>query len=230
MSNGAVLEDDNGKPVQALYDATGHQIVAAQAGTVSTDATTGAKYAAQSVIDLLNGAVPSIANPYPSADQIRLWILNGQGFSATPGNLTGTVAGIFGALQLFNASTAKNIFIYSLRVSGNNSTIGTLQYQYTTALDANMTNNVAPQNAKLGGPASVVTGANCSSSPASSGTAITATGVTADIQNGAPTPVIEFLSNGAGILLPAGANNGVAVYITITASEKYTCNMKWVEF
>jgi hypothetical protein len=45
MGNGSLPLDDDDKPALGLWDATGHQVVAAQAGAVSTDSVTGAKYA-----------------------------------------------------------------------------------------------------------------------------------------------------------------------------------------
>jgi len=72
MSNGQVLLDDNNKPVTALYDPVGHQVVNWQATFVSTDATTSQKYASAVLASPTSatGTLTSVAASISSSTQL----------------------------------------------------------------------------------------------------------------------------------------------------------------
>ena len=42
--------------------------------------------------------------------------------------------------------------------------------------------------------------------------------------------VQDFFPNGAGILLPNGSANGVAVFINLTGAANWTVSARWIEF
>src|ERR1019366_2947572 len=70
----------------------------------------------------VNGTVHSVNNPVLTEDQLRAWIVNGQGFSATTGKLTAGSA-ITGGISVFNPNASgKTLIILSLGyIIGNNS-------------------------------------------------------------------------------------------------------------
>ncbi len=81
MSNGQVLIDDNQKPVNGLYDATGHQAVNWQAGPVLTDSTTNQKYAPAAVdvtvtASQLTSATATLTNVAGSATSVSILTSN----------------------------------------------------------------------------------------------------------------------------------------------------------
>lgn len=60
MVAGQAVLDSNNKPSETLYDPTGHQLVAAQAGTVTTDSTTGVAYAPMAIGGTISATNPSV--------------------------------------------------------------------------------------------------------------------------------------------------------------------------
>jgi hypothetical protein len=163
-----------------------------------------------------------VTNPTITEDQMRAWIANGQGFSASTGILNSASGTNNYALSIFNPNTSgKNILIYSIQVA-NGSGGMTAILQRVTADPAFTA--VTPLNAKLGGSASAIAGhvSQATSNQTLSGTydqVITIANTT-----------MELLTNGAAILLPNGSNNGLVAYIQTYSAAINSILMRWVEY
>lgn len=150
---------------------------------------------------------------------------SGQSYSVTTDQQSSDGSGNFG-LSLFNPSTSKkNIFIYSMKSSnqgGSTVFTGTI----TTANPA-FAGTPTKLNASSG-----VAGASSAANVTYSTTAVGANvGTTYDTLTGTAYSVVEMLSNGAGILLPAGTASGVILYnFASAASQKWVSSMKWIEY
>jgi hypothetical protein len=173
----------------------------------------------------VGGSPISMGNPEINIDQIRSYILAGQGFSGTTGKVT---AGVSGSAQLFSAANAtKNLLIYSIRMSYSNATqIGLVQL--ITAQDANMTTLAAMTNFKVGGPAPAATTSMTYTSANAGGV----TGTAFDTISTVAQNETEVMQPMNCILVPAGlaSGGGVAVYLATTAAGNFTVNFKWIEF
>ncbi len=163
-----------------------------------------------------------VTNPAITEDQIRAWIANGQGFSASTGVLNSAAGTNNYALSVFNPSTSgKNILIYSIQVA-NGSGAMTALLQRVTADPAFTA--VTPLNAKLGGSASAIAGhvSQATSNQTLSGTydqVITIASTT-----------MELLTNGAAILLPNGSSEGLVQYIQTYSAAINSILARWIEF
>jgi hypothetical protein len=163
-----------------------------------------------------------VTNPTITEDQIRAWIANGQGFSASTGILNSASGTNNYALSIFNPNTSgKNILIYSIQVA--NGSGGTTAILQRVTADPAFT-AVTPLNAKLGGSASAIAGhvSQATSNQTLSGTydqVITIASTT-----------MELLTNGAVILLPNGSNNGLVAYIQTYSAAINSILMRWVEY
>ena len=163
-----------------------------------------------------------VTNPTITEDQIRAWIANGQGFSASTGILNSASGTNNYALSIFNPNTSgKNILIYSIQVA--NGSGGTTAILQCVTADPAFT-AVTPLNAKLGGSASAIAGhvSQATSNQTLSGTydqVITIASTT-----------MELLTNGAVILLPNGSNNGLVAYIQTYSAAINSILMRWVEY
>jgi hypothetical protein len=163
-----------------------------------------------------------VTNPTLTSDQIRAWIANGQGFSASTGILNSASGTNNYALSIFNPNTSgKNILIYSIQVA--NGSGGTTAILQRVTADPAFT-AVTPLNAKLGGSASAIAGhvSQATSNQTLSGTydqVITIASTT-----------MELLTNGAVILLPNGSNNGLVAYIQTYSAAINSILMRWVEY
>lgn len=153
------------------------------------------------------------------------WARNGQVFSVTTDQQSSGGSGNFG-LSLFNPSSAKNIFVYSMKSSNQGgSTVFTATVTSATdpAYDGTSTILNASQN---------IAGATSVASATYSTSAVTDNaGTTYDTLTGTAYSMVEVLTNGAGILLPAGIASGVVIYTFASgASQKWISSMKWIEY
>lgn len=154
-------------------------------------------------------------------DQIREWINNGQGYTLSLGNFSSGAGTNNYAASIFNPSSSKNILIYSAKAA--NGSGGLTAYLYLITSDTAFT-QTNPINSKAGGPASSIqsTCRIATSNQSLSGTLREMQTIVSATQ--------ELLTNGDCILLPAGANNGVALYIQTYAAGLNNAILKWVEF
>lgn len=160
---------------------------------------------------------------------VAYMIRNGQGFIANSGILaTATNTNLtVGGICVFNNSTAKNIYIYSLLVSCTNA--GVCDVYHVTADEA-FGAAITPGNLNL---ASATTSlATCDSSANAITASVTKHGTKFMTANQAQLQgPSEQLTNGAGILLPAGAAHGIAVYPFLTAAgNQWACVAKYIEY
>lgn len=193
--------------------------------------------------------VPDVSNPLPlqgslvqhtdgssnlssgivAVDQLMEAVMLGKAYAATTGFLTTLTNGnlVMGA-ALFNAATAKNMYVYSAEFSTMNAAApGTMQLRTLTSNPAYAT-TLTPINLKQGGAASVAT-VTCA---ATSATASIATpGTVQDVILTITPGTYEFLDMGEGIYLPAGVSAGIGVYDTvITAANTWAVSFRWIEF
>jgi hypothetical protein len=167
-----------------------------------------------------NGAAPSLSNPVIDQDQIRGWILNGQGFSATTGKLTAGGSAITGGLSVFNpAASGKTLLIYSIKfmIGSNNYN----QINLTTA-DPALGTAVSAVNMKAGSSNASV--ASCSSA----NTTVTPAGTMVDMTSSGTNFNMQALSNGQVFVIPAG--NGLCFYSNVAASAAWYVAFAWIEF
>lgn len=195
---------------QALkVDASGNLLVSGGGGGGSVN------------INQVNGAAIGITNPLLVSDNIRYAIMNGQAYVVSTGKQTGPANTTVG-LSVFNNATAKNVFIFSIKVSVSGATFHLVNL---TTSDPALATALTPVNLKVGGSASALA-ANCSYSNA----AVTVSGTNIDIVSTIASNVIDnFTADDNGLLLPAGVASGVAVFITQN-SNNWGASMKWIEF
>lgn len=168
-----------------------------------------------------NGSAVGTTNPQISQDQIRGLILAGKGFTAITKQTTG-VNGNEG-LALYNpSSNNKTVVIYSIRTFANNN--AAVHEVHLTTSDPAFGNAVTPVNNNAGNG----TTSGCTASYASSSQTISGTLIAFSAQNTNATQ--ELLSNGDVIVLPSGANNGVAVYIVQNATGGWGVEIGYVEY
>jgi len=165
-----------------------------------------------------------VTNPAITEDQIRAWIANGQGFSASTGILNSAAGTNNYPLSIFNPNNSgKSILLYSIQVA-NGSGGATALLQLVTSNPA-FANQVTPINMKAGGPNSALPAA-----------AITAAATNQAIA--APyeqvvtlaSTTLELLTNGAAILLPNGSNNGIVQYVQTYSAAINAVLIRWIEF
>ncbi len=165
-----------------------------------------------------------VTNPTLTSDQIRAWIANGQGFSASTGILSSAAGTNNYPLSVFNPSTSgKSILIYSIQVSNGSGGLTAL-LQLVTSNPA-FANQIIPINMKAGGPNSAL--------PAAAITAATTNQAIAAPYEQVVTlasTAMELLTNGAAILLPNGSNNGLVAYIQTYSAAINSILMRWVEY
>jgi hypothetical protein len=165
----------------------------------------------------ISGSAVSRDNPYPSADQIRLWIANGQGFSCTTGKQTGPASGNSG-FAIFNPNASgKNIVIFSIKLLVGNTTFASIGY---VTVDPAFGSSMTIVNRKAGsGTASVasVSYSNTSQTP----------GTVNDMVSGATNTNIQIIQNGDTLWIPA--NNGIAIYPSFAAANSWSLAVQWCE-
>lgn len=164
-----------------------------------------------------------------AGDQVQVAIMQGKGYVAsTTIFATATNGNLVMGMSVFNPSTSgKSLYIYSIRWHSFQNT-ASLKYYLTTA-NPTFATALTPQNLKAGGSASVALVTSAANLATAS---LTPTGTQQDVLFAASMGSFEFLpSNGAGILLPAGSANGVAVFGTVVAAgNNWGASMQWIEF
>ncbi len=172
----------------------------------------------------IGGSPVGTSNPYPSADQIRLWCANGQCFRATTGKQSGPGSGLVG-ISLFNPATqtTKSIYIFSIRVQSAAAAFHQLQ---ATTSDPALT-GVTPTvtNLKAGGPASVIPAANITAT----NTTRTADGTIIDTVAAPGNQSFELLTPGTVIVLPPGAANGIEALANLSGTNNWSITLMWAE-
>ena len=166
----------------------------------------------------VNGVAHSLNNPVITEDQIRAWIANGQGFTATTGKLTAGSA-ITGGLSIFNPNASgKTLIILSLSyIIGNNSFN---QLNLTTS-DPALGTAVSAANNKAGsGTASV---ASCSSA----NTNVSPAGTLNMSIGSASNTFTQAFANGNVLCIPP--NNGIAFYSNLSGTNSWAVTVTWVE-
>jgi len=169
-------------------------------------------------LNQVNGATLSASNPVITEDQIRAWIANGQGFTATTGKLTAAGA-ITGGLSVFNPNASgKTLIIFSLAyVIGNNSFN---QVNLTTS-DPALGTAVSPVNNKAGSATASV--ASCSST----NTNVTPAGTLSMSIGSASNTLTQVLPNANVLVIPP--NNGIAFYSNLSGANSWASTITWIE-
>jgi hypothetical protein len=168
----------------------------------------------------IGGSAVGRDNPYPSADQIRLWIANGQGFGVTSGKQTAAGA-ITAGFSLFNPNgSGKNIILFSLKWMVGNTSFTPLYIISTdvagwTSLTASIFNRKAGS-----GTASIAT-SNYNN------TNVTPAGNQADITGSASNAGAQQLQDGDAIYIPP--NQGIALHPSLTSANSWFVAAAWVE-
>jgi hypothetical protein len=164
-----------------------------------------------------NAATPGVSNPVITQEQMRTWLLNGQGYSATTGKQTAAGA-ITGGLSVFNpAASGKTLLVSSLTfIIGNNSFN---QVNFTTT-DPALGTAATVSNNKSGGSASVT---SCSYA----NTNVTVAGTSKDAIGAATNTFVQLFSNGNAYVLPAGT--GVVFYSNVSGANVWLCSMSRIE-
>lgn len=215
--------DASGRITAILQAVAGTALAADQSNTILRISNYGKNAAAGDTPFLLDSS-GRLINISTIEDAIR----NGKGYQATTGKIaTATNPNLVGGMGLYNASgSGKSILIYSIKFYL--SAASTVNQVNLTTADPAMGSAITPVNLKPGGSASVAT----VSAPANNFTAsVSVIGTLLDTIYALSSTPIEVLTNGACILLPSGANNGVATYLTIaTAAQSFAVAMKWLEF
>jgi hypothetical protein len=168
------------------------------------------------------GAALSASNPAIVEQNVQNWIRGGAGFNGTSG--TASVGAGTNAVEfsLFNpAASGKSVYVYSLKVAANLSGCFAVATLITTdpALTA-----ASVTNTKAGGAASVASVTYSNSAQAQTGTVLDRLVIPGN------NATQDFFAGGAGILLPAGSANGIAVFLNLTGAANWTVTGRWVEF
>lgn len=175
------------------------------------------------------GATLSGTNPLITEAMVQNLIRNAQGYQATTGRLvTATNANLQMGMSLFNPiGSGKSIMITSAKATCQNASAVTVQ---NTTTDPAYATTITATNLKLGGTASVLT--SSLTSAASGATAgIATSGSVYDATYVAATSFVELLANGNVIILPAGAANGISMFVTVTtAGNAWSFTFRWIEF
>jgi hypothetical protein len=168
-----------------------------------------------------NGAAPSVTNPIISEDQIRAWIIAGQGYQASTGKLAAAATGQ--AFSVFvPSSLSKNILIYSLKIGYSNASV--MHDVRVVTVDPAFANNATISNSKQGGGATNgVTSTYATTTQTASGTVFDA------LETGANTSVDVF-APGQYYYIPAGTAGGLAVFLGNTAAGNLSVTAKWIEY
>jgi hypothetical protein len=168
------------------------------------------------------GAALSASNPNIVEPNIQTWIRSGASFNGTSGSAS--VGGAINAVEfsLFNpAASGKNIYVYSLKVMANLSGV----YAIATLITVDPALTAATiANLKAGGAASVASVTYSNTAQTQSGTVLDRIVIPGN------NAVQDFFDNDAGILLPSGTANGVAVFINLTGAANWTVTARWIEF
>lgn len=171
------------------------------------------------LINVLTGSAMSVQ------DWIRTLIAQGQGFNLTTGKVTNSAAGNFPAVLLNPANSTKNLLVYSIKLwfqGGSN----THELRLLTADPAYTSLTSSIQNLKIGAATTSVAVAEYST------TTITPSGTVLDCGAIPTYTVLEFLSNGTTLLLPAAQASiqGLVAIAEPSQAGTWGITYRWVEF
>jgi hypothetical protein len=169
-------------------------------------------------LNQVNGAAHSVNNPVITEDQMRAWIANGQGFSATTGKLSAG-GSITGGLSIFNPSASgKTLIVFSISyIIGNNS----FNQLNLTASDPALGTSVPAVNNKAGSATSSI--ASCSLA----NTTVTPAGTNVASFGSPSNTFTQILLNGNVFAIPPG--NGIVFYSNVSSTNSWAANITWVE-
>jgi hypothetical protein len=170
----------------------------------------------------VNGASLSLSNPLPAADPIRGYTLAGQAFVATTGSITAGSSNTFGACVFHPATNAKNMLIYSARLSNNGGS--SMAYLYNPATNPALGNACTVNNLLAGGSASSIASANITYATS----AASAAGTLLETMMVPQSSVTELLPG--GFFVPASTAGGIAIYDYIASGAAWTITVRWIEF
>lgn len=187
----------------------------------------------QMLVDVNGNPLGTSANPLISEDQIRAYILAGQGFSATTGLITTGIAAAFVGIELLCNAAAKNILLYNVLITGNgNGADGRLYQGLTNTLDTGLTTNLATAgivNQSGAATASVVT--SLMGSPAAT---VQLGGLVGNqrVQIGVPQFYTNnLLQNESVVFIPKSTVGFCAAYMkVVTLGNSAGLTLEWVEF
>jgi hypothetical protein len=169
----------------------------------------------------IGGSAVSVSNPYPSADQIRLWIQNGQGFSCTTGKQTasGTITAGF---AVYNPNgSGKTIIIVAIEVMIGNTSFSSLNF--VAGSDPAFGTSMTAANRRNGSGTSSVASLSYSNSNQA-----TPPGTTNNTICGASNTAIQALQNGDVIFL--NANTGIAFLPNLSGANSWCVSCQWLEY
>ncbi|SRR5579884_752116 len=166
-------------------------------------------------------------NAMPTITDIQQMILNGKAFNCSTGLV---IAAANQAAEWFADGTqAKNVLIWSVRVMYSNAS-QISQFQYITAKDATLTGSGVTHD--IGNAVNLKAGGSAPQSGVTMdhNVAATPTGTALDEVLTPSTQVLEMLSPGMFLYIPASTAGGIAVYTATTAAGKWSVTVRWVEF
>lgn len=164
------------------------------------------------------GSAHTANNPLFTEDQLRAWILNGQGYSATTGKQTAAAA-LTAPFSIFNpGGSGKTLLLYSLSYMIGNNSFNTLNLVTT---DPAFGSALSITNHRAGVATASVASATYSNSNA------TPTGITSDTIGSSSNAFTQLFTNGALLVLPAG--NGLVFYLNLSGANSWCCSARWIE-
>jgi hypothetical protein len=164
------------------------------------------------------GTAPGINNPVITEDQVRFWINNGQGYTATTTKLTAGGA-ITGGLSVFNPNASgKTLLILAIRYMVGNNNFD--QVNFTTS-DPALGTSVTALNLKAAAAAGVAVCSSANTNVAPAGTQFATVGGASNVMN-------QMLFPDTFIIIPA--NNGLAFYSNLSGANSWFVDITWVEF
>lgn len=175
------------------------------------------------------GVAISATNPLITQTATTAFILDGQSFMASCGNLvTSTNANVVPCVaSLFNPlASGKNCLVYSIEIATSTATVGSNVINLTTT-DPAYSNVVVPTNMDFASATTSVasftsSANNITTSPTPAGTTIAAFGYNA-------TNMQELFQVGESLLVTPG--KGIAIYLLVaTAGKAFNSVVKWVEY
>lgn len=164
-----------------------------------------------------------------TSDQVQNAIMLGMAFVATTGvRATATNPNLVMGMSVFNSSSSgKSLYIFSIKWHAPAATT-TIKYHLTT-VDPAYASSITQTKLKAGGATASI--ATVTSAADAASASISTSGTQQDMLFNPGAGTFEFLPDGCGIYLPAGASNGVAVYGTIaTAGNSWGASVRWLEF
>jgi hypothetical protein len=168
---------------------------------------------------------PSLTNPTITEDQLRGWILNGQAYNATTGNVSTAGAAADVAFSLYtDVTNTKNILIYSIKFFGGN---GANTHELRTGTTNLALSNATVNNLKLGGASTSLT--STTGAVTYSSTAQTVAGNALDVFISGVNTVFTLLNDGTVLYLPAGTSRSVTLYLNIAAAGNWGATFRYVE-